>query len=34
MASGCEYLEYRPLRAPRESGARIFIPPWDEIVAG
>lgn len=31
MASGCEYLEYRPLRAPRESGARIFIPPWDEI---
>lgn len=31
MASGCEYLQYRPLRAPRESGTSMFDPPWTEV---
>lgn len=33
MASGCAYLEYRPLRAPRENGAGMFDPPWAEVRA-
>jgi hypothetical protein len=31
MKGGCEYLEYRRLRAPRDSGAGLFEPAGNEI---
>jgi len=33
MTAGCSMLEYRRLRAPRESGARLIEPPLGEIPA-